>query len=86
MNKLGNRNSGLDQARSVLTSKKYSDSRPVKPTVTVGAFGIIEPTGYKNVISFVVHDRKDRRHGVVNAPAPKDKYNESLFEEMFRKW
>jgi hypothetical protein len=86
MNKLGNRSSGLDQARSVLTSKKYSDFRPVKPTLFVGAFGIVEPTGYKNVISFVVHDRKDRRYGVVNAPAPKDAYCESLFEEMFKNW
>lgn len=76
----------LDVANRVRTSSKYSDFIPVKKKLIVGGFGIVDHKGFKNKIYWVVSDRKDRRSGVVNAPAPKDAYCESLHEEMFRKW
>jgi hypothetical protein len=51
----------------------------------LGTFGVMQGE-YKNSLSWVVSPRKDMRHGVVNRPAPKDEYLESLFNKMFKGW
>lgn len=68
-----------------MLKEKYHDSYTEREKKFIGYFGVINDNRM-NLICWVVSDRKDRRHGVVDRPAPKDPYCEDLFDSMFRKW
>lgn len=67
-------------------AKTYTDDKRKRPTKIVGGFGVKHRDGFVSKIFWKVSDRKDRRHGIVNMPAPKDEYMEDLYKSMFRKW
>lgn len=57
-----------------------------KPSKRIGSFGIRTEKGEEMLYAWVLSgDRSDRRHGPLD-PAPKDEYQEHLFDCMFSKW
>lgn len=75
------RDEGLEYIRLVMTSDLYSDTVPRPTKKVVGGF---QKCGY--TMHFVVSDRKDRRHGVVDEPAPLSDYAKNMLKAMFRRW
>lgn len=65
--------------------KQFDDLTTSSKKRIVGGFGI-KDKGHTNALFWVVSGQRDQRHGVVDEPAPKDNYLESLYEEMFSKW
>lgn len=72
---------GLEYIHLMLTSDLYSDTVPQPPKKVVGGFRMC---GY--TIHFVVGDRKDRKHGIVDIPTPLSDYAKNMLEAMFRGW
>ena len=70
---------GLEYIELVLNTNLDTVPRP--PKIVVDSFHMC---GY--TINFVVGDRKDRRHGVVDTPAPLSYYAKSMLDAMFRRW
>jgi hypothetical protein len=75
------KSAGLELIRILKTTDTYVASEKK----CVGAFGIMQE-GFAINMFWVVGDRKDKRHGVIGRPAPKDMYCAELFEAMFRRW
>ena len=72
---------GLEYIHLILTSDLYSDTVPRPPKKVVGGF---QMCGY--TIHFVVSDRKDRRHSVVDPHAQLSDYAKDMLDAMFRRW
>lgn len=70
---------GLEYIR--LIRKNDLDTAPRHPKIIAKTF---QMCGY--TIGFVVSDRKDRRHGVVDTPAPLSYYAKNMLDTMFRRW
>lgn len=78
------RQEGIAEVRALL--RKEYDSFSVGPKRVVGAFGVKDESGYTHKMFWVVSDRKDRRHGVVDLVDEMSNYSKDLFNTMFRKW
>jgi hypothetical protein len=78
------KNAGLEHIK-VLRTTAHGDAYVASKKRCVGAFGIMQE-GFANKIFWVVGERKDKRYGVIDKPAPKDMYCAELFEAMFRRW
>lgn len=72
---------GLEYINLLMKSDLYSDTVPRPPKKVVGGFRMC---GY--TIYFVVSDRKDRRHGVVDEPTLLSDYAKNMLKAMFRRW
>lgn len=75
---------GMEEIRTVRRMK----NKPFKvPDIIVGAFGIVGEDGVERMYGWRVSGwRRDKRHGVIDEPAPQNNYSDSLYESMFKGW